>query len=164
MKKAQFEQPFVIILGVVVIVLVIVLGANVIRNSLSLGKDVELNVFVDKFKNEAENCFNLDKGSICSLDKLKIPNSLNYICMINLDQNVDYNRLPEVIKETVKNSVETGRDENVFFVPLNLKDEKLSLNLENLKASENPFCSKVINGKVNLALENKGTFLEAIQK
>ena len=160
MKKAQLEQPFIFIFGIIVIALVILLGSNVIRNSLKLGNDVELNVFIDKFQKEVNNCYNLDFGSVCSINDLNIPNSLNYICVINLGEEIDFGKLPSTINDTIIRSVEIGRKDNVFFDPLKRNEEKVRTTLDRLKAAENPLCSKIINGKINLILENKGTFVE----
>ncbi len=160
MKKAQLEQPFIFIFGIIVIALVILLGSNVIRNSLKLGSDVEMNVFVDKFKKEINSCYNLDFGSVCSINELNIPSSLNYICVINVDEEIDFGKLPSTINDTVIRSVDIGRKDNVFFDPLKRNDEEIRITLDRLKTAENPLCGKIVNGKIDLVLENKGSFVE----
>ncbi|MBI2670946.1 hypothetical protein HYX18_03150 [Candidatus Woesearchaeota archaeon] len=159
MKKAQLEQPFVIIFGIIVIAFVLIYGGNVIYKSLTLSSNVEFNVFIDKLKKEVDNCYSLDFGSACSLNKLNVPSSLASICFINVGEDVDYTKIPDKLNKTIINSVDFGREENVFLASVDSKNDK-SITIDKLKVSENPLCDKIVNRELNFILENKGNFVQ----
>lgn len=159
MKKAQLEQPFVIIFGVIVMAFLLILGGYVIRRSLTLSNSVEYNTFYNQLSKEAENCYNLDFGSTCDLSKIKVPGSLFEICFINIEEPINYKNLPGSLNQTIANSIRLNRKDNVFSIGINGQDKK-SFFIDKLKPAGNPICYRLSSRKLNLLLENKGNHVE----
>ena len=156
MKKAQLEQQFAMIFGVVVIVFVLIYGSYVIIKTIHLSSQIEFKDFLEKLDKEVIDCYNLDFGSICSLNKLEKPSNLDYICFINKEEVLDESKLPRNLNNTIIKFIRLNRDENVFLNSLSSKGDLITKRIDKLRASENPLCTKNIK---NLVVENKGTFV-----
>ncbi len=157
MRKSQIDQVFVIIFGVIVIAFVLIYGSYVIVNTINTSNKVDNSLFFDNIKNSVKRCYNLDVGSTCDLSIIKVPQSLLYICFINPGESIDYNSLPKSLNETIRNYMKANSNSNVF-----ITDSKNNLGflIDNLKSSTNPLCDRLSDIKINLVLENKGTYVQ----
>ena len=163
MKRSQLAgQPFIYIFAIVVAALIIIFGVKAVRDTLSIGEKVEINVLIENLDKEVSSCLNLDYGSSCSLDKLRFNSNIKEVCFVNIDQDIDYDGISDnTIKEIIRISVSSNENDNLFFIPVKGKElEKVKGYVPNLRSNENPLCARVVNSRVSLVLENKGNFVE----
>jgi len=161
MKKAQLEQPFVIIFGVIVMAFVLIYGGSVIYNSYHLSSDVEYKKFMNDLDKTVQDCYALDSGSQCSLEKIGLPNNFGFICVINVGESLNQNNIPISLNQTIYLYRKMGNaKDNIFLSNPNKENEPYHMIIKNLKASQNPLCTNSIGGKLRLILENKGNFVE----
>lgn len=157
MRKSQIDQVFVIIFGVIVIAFVLIYGGYVIVNTINTSNKVDNALFFDNIKNSVKRCYNLDAGSTCDLSTIKVPESLLYICFINSGESIDYDMLPKQLNESIRNYQRVNSNYNTFITYSNSNQGFL---IDNLKSSTNPLCDRLSDRKINLVLENKGTYVQ----
>jgi hypothetical protein len=161
MKKAQLEQPFVIIFGVIVMAFVLIYGGSVIYNSYHLSSDVEFKKFMNDLDKNVQDCYALDSGSLCSLEKMGLPNNFGFICIVNVGDSLDQTKIPVQLNSTIMNFQRMGNIyDNIFLSNPSKENEPYHMIIKNLKASENPLCTRTIGGKLRLILENKGNYVQ----
>ena len=165
MKKGQLAgQPFVYIFAIVVIGLIVVYGAYVIIELISVRDTVETNLFLNNLKKEVDSCYNLDFGSTCGLNDLVVPSEFKEICFVNTGEFIDFDVIEdEFTKELVEISVE-NENYNVFLVPVLGKElDKRRYFVNKLRSNENPLCVNVIGSRIKLKLENRGNYIEILR-
>ena len=136
-KGVLFSQPFIYILGLVVVGLLLLFGFRVINNLTVVSKDVEFVKFVNDFEDEIELYYDLDIGSSKILD-IPIGPELMYICFVDRDSKPDY---LDVLDKDVENLMRIAIGKNVFFISYPTTKEREAVYIKHIKpAGENPLC------------------------
>ena len=154
-KRGQLlSQPFIFIFILVVIAVTIVFGADVIKKVLVIGEDVELVRFKESLKREADLFYNLDPGSVKSIE-LSVPMGITYVCFIDRDKELDLDNVPD---EETATLIEALKDNNMFFIT-NVQDWVRPINVRYLKPEgENPLCIKT-PGRLRAKIESRGRYV-----
>lgn len=167
MKKGQLAEPFKYIFALIVIALIIWFGFFVIQKLISFGGEVGEVKFRTEIKDSIRSVYNLAPGSVDEV-KFRVPSNVQYACFVNVDPfkiNEIMGKLKgyDEIQDVVGVLLETGgSSKNVFLqVKKGSKDLKESFyEINNLRAKEDVQCFNVLQGVMNLRLENKGKFVE----
>ena len=140
---------------------VLIYGGSLIYKSYNLSSDVEFKKFMNDLDKSVQDCYALDSGSQCSLEKIGLPNNFGFLCVVNVGDSLIQNNIPIQLNETINIYQRIGNaKDNIFLTNLNKETEPYHMIIKNLKASENPLCAKTIGGKLRLILENKGTYVQ----
>ena len=156
MKKGQTQLVFVYIFAIIVVALIVIFGYRAIKNFKDLGDEGQIVLFVDGIKNKVNDVYSLDKGSSIKLDDIILPGKVREICFIDIDMPLNNIIDDEVIDQVVRNSLDSGSQNNLFLVPQRGQSlSKVKFFVEHVKPVENPLC--VTDMRINL--ENEGDYV-----
>ena len=154
-KKGQINQIFVWIFVLIVAVSILFFGIKLIRQGEGLKDDVLIIKFFNDLDKKMSQYYYLDKGSKGG-EEFFLPTDVKYICFVG-DNGFSPSNFDSVVSSADKGLIGELRDySNVFVGPLNLyKENRIKLETK-FMVEDNPFCLRVVNGKLSLTLENEG--------
>ncbi|HLC56908.1 MAG TPA: hypothetical protein VJJ23_06735 [Candidatus Nanoarchaeia archaeon] len=156
MKKGQNQLIFIYIFAIVVIGLIVIFGYRAIKNFKDLGDEGQIVLFIDGIKNKVNDVYSLDKGSSIKLDDIILPSKVREICFVDVDMPLNDIIDDELIDQVVRDSLDSGSQNNLFFVPQRGQSlSKVRFFVEHIKPIENPLCVT----DMRITLENKGDYV-----
>ena len=155
-KKGQLlSQPFIYIFMLVVIGLLLFFGFRVIKNFMSVTKDVEFVKFVNDFEDEIELYYDLDIGSSKIIDA-PVGNEIMYTCFVDRDGKIDYSIAPD---KRAGDLMRAAIGKNVFFISYPTLKEREAVYIKHIRPEgKNPLCIRTIN-KLKVKIESKGKYV-----
>lgn len=155
-KKSQgvFDMSFNMIFSIILIVFFIVAAFVALRYFFNYQKCTSVGLFLDDFKLEVNKAFNSEKASYTFNSTL--PSSVEYVCIFNSSLGLkNATKTESEIYDYIKTRETTEARKNIYiYAPSTTLCIKWK-EIPNLKASRNPQCYQIVNGKVSIKLERE---------
>lgn len=146
-------QPIIYIFYAVVAAMILFFGIRVIIGLQETGEDVEYASFISDLRSAIDTVYNDASGSTYGLERLTVPRSIIEICFVG-----DYER--GVVGDPELNDriqlIEDYSEDNLFFGGVEIDKHKYKLDV----LVEGIVCDSTRDRKLNLILENMGTYVE----
>ena len=154
MKKGFLaEQPFLVILAVVVIAVILLIGFKFVLDSINLGKKLELHDLQEDLQSSLDYHNSISPGSF-SKQTFNTLSEINYICFVDRNKPLNLDNIPD---EKYKFLIESHTESNVFPIPYPYTIQVNSFSLKGFFLDNNPLCVKAINSfTITLKRESAG--------
>ena len=157
MKKAQVQQIFVYVLGVVMMGLIVLFAFKGIKSITSTAESADMESFKTDFRNMIDEMSAYGRGRV---DNVDIPGDYKFLCLIDKsnapkDPNSP-NSNPGTGKDLVDTSVEAGSDNNVYLVSAS-EDDLEAFEVDAMQVKPSSKCFDVGLGSIKLKTEGKTT-------
>lgn len=161
MKKGQLlSQPFMYVFYALVAVAILFFGVRMLIDFINLGDEVAVKDFLVKFDGKVQDVYSDNFGSVISVNSLNVPNGIQEICIINFANSPDLSDVSNSDFRDYLNLQEASTRENLIVFGENIEGTVQRRYVDNLDPINNPTCSLVDNGKVNLRLSNRGNYVD----
>jgi len=146
-------QPIIYLFYAIVAAMILFFGVRVIIGLQDTGDDVEYASFISDLNKAVDAVYNDASGSTYGLEKLTIPKDIVEICFVGdyEDGVVDDHELDARIK-----LIDDYSEDNLFFGGVEIDKHKYKMDV----VVSGTVCDKTRDRKLNLILENKGTYVE----
>ena len=147
-KRGQlFDQPFILIFGIVVGALILVWGGKMIYDLKTTGDKVEVELFINNLRKEIDKQYYYDVGSQKEI-VLKLPAEVEQICFYDKDEGTN-----QLIGDELKLVINLRSSENTFLITP-IPYDQIRFKIDKLRIKEkNPLCLRnkdkyvIITGK-----------------
>tara|TARA_Y100000031_G_scaffold25620_1_gene27593 strand:- start:19 stop:513 length:495 start_codon:yes stop_codon:yes gene_type:complete len=152
MKRGQMKLSFGMIFSIILIIIFVSFAFFAIQKFLDIQNSVQVGKFANDFQLDIDKIWRGSQGS--KEKEYFLPKKITHVCFIDYSSDEKGNN--EIFYDELEQSY--YENENLFFYPIgsaqgiNGKEMK-NIDLEKITESENPFCIKNINGKINLIIK-----------
>ncbi len=166
MKKAQMQQIFVYVLGVVIMGMLVLFAFKGIKSIMITSEKADLEKFKTDFAVMIDEMSAYGRGRV---DTVKTPGGFGKLCLIGRE-NIKTTEeqpvlLPDELTDIVKESIRAGSDNNVYLVSVEGSTIE-AFKTDPMEVLPVTSCFDVSNNKIKLRLQGftKYTRVEEVQQ
>ncbi len=146
-------QPIIYIFYAVVAAMILFFGIRVIIGLQDTGDDVEYASFISDLKASIETVYNDASGSTYGLERITVPRDIIEVCFVG-DYEEDVVGDPELDQRI--QLIDDYSEDNLFFGGVEIDKHKYKIDV----VVNGIICDSTRDRKLNLILENMGTYVE----